>query len=74
MHPTNSTIAQDGAPWARLRSAVAPACMVLAPLFLLAGEVLHPDRSTDPARQVAIVGKMPACGICHICCCSSASC
>jgi hypothetical protein len=29
--------------------------MVLAPLLLLAGEVLHPDRSTDPARQVAIV-------------------
>jgi Domain of unknown function (DUF4386) len=59
MLPTNSTIAQDGAPWARLRSALAPGCMVLAPLFLLAGEVLHPDRSTDPTRQVAIVSNHP---------------
>ena len=56
MHPTASVPA--GAPWARVRSALAPACMVLAPLLLLAGEVLHPDRST-PVRQVAIVSNHP---------------
>jgi hypothetical protein len=33
--------------------------MVLAPLFLLGGEVLHPERSTDPVRQVAIVSNHP---------------
>ena len=41
---------------ARVRPALAPACTVLAPLFLLAGEILHPNRSSDPARQIAIVG------------------
>ena len=44
---------------ARVRSALAPACMVLAPLLLLAGEALHPERSTDPVRQVAIVSNHP---------------
>ena len=56
MLPNNSTTDPR---WTRLRSALAPACMVLAPLFLLGGEVLHPERSTDPVRQVAIVSNHP---------------
>jgi hypothetical protein len=56
MFPNNST---PDPRWTRLRSTLAPACMVLAPLFLLAGEVLHPARSTDPVRQVAIVSNHP---------------
>ncbi len=60
MLPTDSnTIDRSDAAWARFRSALTPACMVLAPLLLLAGEVLHPDRSTDPVRQVVIVSRHP---------------
>ena len=56
MLPNNST---PDPRWTRLRSALRQRCMVLAPLFLLAGEVLHPERSTDPVRQVAIVSNHP---------------
>ena len=59
MLPSQITTDQTSSRWARIRSALAPTCMLLAPLFLLAGELLHPDRSTDPVRQVAIVSNHP---------------
>jgi hypothetical protein len=37
------------------RKLVAGACMVLAPLLLLVGQVLHPKTETDVAAQLAVI-------------------
>jgi hypothetical protein len=37
------------------RKTLAGACMMLAPIVLLAGMVIHPERKTDEAAQLAVV-------------------
>lgn len=39
----------------RLRKAICGSCLVAAPVLLLAGGLLHPTESADPARQYEIV-------------------
>jgi hypothetical protein len=41
------------------RKMVAGFCMVLAPLFLLVGAVLHPEMETDEAAQLAVIADSP---------------
>ena len=48
--------------------------LVLAPLLIVTGEVLHPQRSASPARQLAIVAQHPGAWYVSTCYCSPGSC
>ena len=39
----------------RLRKAICGSCLIAAPALLLVGGLLHPEETTDPARQYEIV-------------------
>ncbi len=39
----------------RLRKAICGSCLIAAPTLLLVGGLLHPEETTDPARQYEII-------------------
>jgi hypothetical protein len=50
---------QPGPVWRRLHQRLAAGSLIVAPLVLLAGELLHPPFQPDPARQLAVVAANP---------------